>query len=137
MIRALRDQPVAVELFAGAGLLSYAFASEDFHMAKAIELDKVAAATYKTNLGDHIEVADIRHVEPSGHCDLLIAGPPCQGFSTLGKQDENDPRNQLSMEVVRWAVTLQPKAIVIDNVTAFLYTPVRRRLGSVLEGLGY
>lgn len=137
MIRQLRDGPEAVELFAGAGLFSHAFAVEGFHVNRAIEFDKVAAATYKANLGDHVEVADIRHVEPTGRCDLLIAGPPCQGFSTLGKQDENDPRNQLSMEVVRWALALKPKVVVIENVAAFLDTPVWQKVGSSLEALGY
>lgn len=137
MIRLLHDKPVAQELFAGAGLFSHSFVAEGFEVAHAVELDKAAAATYRANLGDHMEVADVRHAEPSGHCDLLIAGPPCQGFSTLGKQNENDPRNQLSMEVVRWAKVLQPKAVVIENVAAFLASPVWQRLASSFEQLGY
>jgi DNA (cytosine-5)-methyltransferase 1 len=102
-----------------------------------VELDAVAAATYATQIGDHIQVADVRRFDPSGPCDVLIAGPPCQGFSTLGKRDPLDPRNELSLEVVRCVAVCRPSVVVIENVAAFLEAPVWTVLASRLERLGY
>ncbi|KKL67006.1 hypothetical protein LCGC14_2139310, partial [marine sediment metagenome] len=105
------DNPKIVDLFAGAGLFSHAFVREGFSLVGAVEQDKIAASTHTRNLGDHVIVDDIRKVEPFGHCDVLIGGPPCQGFSTLGKRQATDPRNNLSMEMVRWAKALAPQVV--------------------------
>src|SRR6266705_1750231 len=122
------SKPTVVDLYAGAGLFSYAFSQSGFRNVRAIEIDSVAAATYSVNLEAHIEVADIRSVVPSGECTVLIAGPACQGFSTLGKRDKNDPRNLLSLEVARWARVLRPEIIVVENVAAFLDSTIWRVL---------
>ena len=129
--------PNVVDLFAGAGLLSYAFRKEGFRLTKAVEIDAVAASTYRKNLGDHVEVADVRRAKPDGSCDVLIAGTPCQGFSSLGRRDADDPRNVLSLEVVRWARALRPKVIVIENVPNFLSAPVWRKLERRIVRMGY
>lgn len=129
--------PTAVELFAGAGLFSYAFQREGFNVRRAIEMDKTAAATYARNIGSHIECMDVRQCEPSGTCDVLLAGPPCQGFSTLGSRNPNDPRNQLCLEVVRWAKKMRPKVVVIENVAAFLGSEVWQRTTRALIRLNY
>src|SRR5438045_2054847 len=100
-----------VDLFAGAGLFSYAFAAEGFTLVRAVEGDPRAAATYGRNVGGHIEIDDVRRASPHGRCDVLIAGPPCQGFSTLGRRCPTDPRNYLSLEVVRWARGLRPSVV--------------------------
>jgi DNA (cytosine-5)-methyltransferase 1 len=133
----LSSKPTVVDLYAGAGLFSYAFSRSGFGLVRAIEIDPVAAATYSANLGSHVEVADIRAVAASGRCTVLIAGPVCQGFSTLGKRDKNDPRNLLSLEVVRWAKVLRPKVIVVENVAAFLDSPIWSVLAAQLGRLGY
>ena len=86
------DGPSVVDLFAGAGFLSYAFAREGFRIALAIESDRRAVDAYRRNLGDHIVHGDVADIVPSGRCDVLIGGPPCQGFSTLGKRQAEDPR---------------------------------------------
>src|ERR1044072_574811 len=98
----LDSSPVVQELFSGAGFLSHAFAMEQFRIDGAVEIDPVAAATYRGNVGDHVTVADVRDVVPVGACDVLCCGSPCQSYSTLGKKDPNDPRRLLSLEVVRW-----------------------------------
>src|SRR5262249_16502640 len=92
---------------------------------------------YKINIGDNIEVGDVRKKSPRGFCDVLIAGPPCQGFSTLGKKDHSDPRNLLCLEVVRFAKILKPKIIVIENVAAFVHSPICHTLASRLSRLNY
>ncbi|HUT56369.1 MAG TPA: DNA cytosine methyltransferase [Phycisphaerae bacterium] len=126
-----------VDLFAGAGLFSHAFAAEGFALVKAFERDKVAAATYAMNLGDHVQCADVLACRPEGKCDVLIAGPPCQGFSTLGKRNAADPRNCLSLEVVRWGKAVGPKVVVIENVPAFVGSSVWQQVVSEFEQMGY
>lgn len=137
MGRRLSTKPTVVDLYAGSGLFSYAFAKQGFTLIRAIEIDRTAAKTYLTNLGNHIEATDVRAAEPSGRCDVLIAGSPCQGFSTLGKREVNDPRNYLSLEVFRWAEILKPGIVVIENVATFLDAPVWRMLVSRFEQAGY
>lgn len=130
-------KPITIDLFAGAGLLSYAFSKEGFDMICAVELDSVAAQTYVRNIGPHLHNVDVKKMKPSQKCDVLIAGPPCQGFSTLGKRNPNDPRNSLCLEVVRWAKLAKPSVVVIENVEAFLKTPLWKKVVSRLEKLGY
>jgi DNA (cytosine-5)-methyltransferase 1 len=129
--------PTVLDLFAGAGLFSHAFATEGFTLVRAIEKDKVAAATYALNLGEHVECGDILDREPEGRCDVIIAGPPCQGFSTLGKRNAADPRNRLSLEVVRWARAVHPKVVVIENVSAFVDSPVWQQVVNEFKRMGY
>lgn len=130
-------KPTVIDLFAGAGLFSYAFKQEGFELLYGVESDEVAASTYERNLRVRAVCADIRRVKPSEHCDVLIAGPPCQGFSTLGKREPDDPRNCLSLQVVTWARKAQPAVIVVENVSAFLDAPVWSELRRRLARLGY
>ena len=130
-------KPSVIELFAGAGLLSSAFVAERFQITRAIEQNAIAARTYRRNVGEHVLVADVNRVEPSGKCDVLVAGPPCQGFSTLGKRDKSDPRNRLSLKVGDWAAALAPKIVVIENVPTFLASSYWTRLKARFEALGY
>ncbi len=124
-------------MFAGAGLLSSAFVTERFKIALAVEQNIVAAETYRANVGHHILVRDINRIKPTGSCDVLVAGPPCQGFSTLGTRDKSDPRNRLSLKVAVWAAALAPKVIVVENVPAFLDSLYWASLKASLEALGY
>lgn len=133
----LQTSPIVHELFSGAGFLSHAFAMEHFRIVGAVEIDPIAAATYRLNVGDHVTIGDVRLVRPSGKCDVLCCGSPCQSHSTLGKKDPNDPRRLLSLDVVRWAKALAPRTIVIENVPAFLESPVWRVLSKRLTRLGY
>jgi len=131
------SRPTVVDLFAGAGLLSYAFRRAGFRVVHAVEIDPVAAQIYAANLGDHVEVGDVSQVRPQGRCDVLIGGPPCQGFSTLGSRNPKDPRNELSLHVVRWARTLRPAIVVIENVAAFLESAEWHRVNRGLRRLDY
>lgn len=126
-----------IDLFSGAGVFSSAFLKEGFEIIKALEIDPVAASTYRANLGNHIINADIIKCKPSGTCDVLIAGPPCQGFSTLGKRDKKDKRNFLSYEVVKWAAVTKPKIVIIENVSAFLDSDVWLKLSQKFRKIGY
>jgi DNA (cytosine-5)-methyltransferase 1 len=129
--------PRVVEIFSGAGLFGLAFKQRGFNLADAVEIDKTAVATYAKNLGNHVRCADVTRTQPLSECEVLLAGPPCQGFSTLGRRKSDDPRNQLSLEVVRWARALKPKVVVIENVPQFLLSEHWRRVKRQLENLGF
>lgn len=131
------SKPTVVELFAGAGFFGFGFRSVGFKIAKAIEIDPVAAATYALNMGNGIQIADVCRVVPTGRCDVIIAGPPCQGFSTLGSRDSADPRNRLALKVLGWVEVARPRVVVIENVPQFLQSIAAKKLRRQLLKLNY
>ena len=135
--RARKSKPKVVDLFAGAGLFSHAFAKEGFDLVYAVELDTAAATTFTLNHRIEVNVADVRRVDPISSADVIIAGPPCQGFSSLGSRNPQDPRNLLSLEVLRWTRTTRPEVVVIENVVTFLGTPIWKKLEKGFRRLGY
>ncbi|WKT90693.1 DNA cytosine methyltransferase [Microbacterium maritypicum] len=115
-----------IDLFAGCGGMTVGFASEGFKPVLAVEWDRAAAATYAANFGeDHVIAGDIAAVpdEVIPEADIVIGGPPCQGFSNLGLKDINDPRNQLWREFMRFVKHARPKVFVIENVDRFAKSP--------------
>lgn len=135
--RTRKSKPKVVDLFAGAGLFSHAFAKEGFDLVYAVELDTAAATTFTLNHRIEVNVADVRRVDPISSADVIIAGPPCQGFSSLGSRNPQDHRNLLSLEVLRWTRTTRPKVVVIENVVTFLGTPIWKKLEKGFRRLGY
>ncbi len=112
-----------IDLFAGCGGLTAGFkAAGGFRSLAAVEMDRDASATYAANNGDHVIVGDItawRECDmPSA--DVVIGGPPCQGFSSLGLQDPNDPRSSLWNEYMRVLRSVEPEYFVLENVPQFL-----------------
>lgn len=98
------------------------FRQAGFTPVLAVEHDLAAAASYAANFGrDHTRWEDIRSIGDDDlvEADVVVGGPPCQGFSRLGAQQWNDPRNQLWEEFVRIVLTVRPKVFVIENVDAF------------------
>lgn len=126
-----------VDLFCGAGLFSYGFKSVGFEPVAAYDIDAKAVASYRRNVAKVAEVADIAAAKHVSGVDVLIAGPPCQGFSTLGRRDPTDERNQLSLAVCRWAEAMRPRVVVIENVPRFLDTRVWSTAKRRLSALGY
>jgi len=133
----LSSRPTFFDLFAGAGLLSSSFVDVGFESQGAVEQCQIAASTYARNLGNHITVSDIRRIKPVTGYDVLVAGPPCQGFSTLGSRKIDDPRNKMAFEVSRWSKIAKPKVIVIENVPAFLEAPAWKQLARRLRRQGF
>jgi DNA (cytosine-5)-methyltransferase 1 len=120
-------KPVAIDLFAGAGGASLGLRRAGYRVRLAVEIDKVTAKSYQLNHGgSHLLVEDIRALDPyrvmldlkiaKGSVDLLQACPPCQTWSSLGRRDPNDERNQLITDVADWIRSLAPKAFVVENV---------------------
>jgi DNA (cytosine-5)-methyltransferase 1 len=126
-----RSKPSAIDLFSGCGGLTLGLEQAGFEVVGAVEIDAVAAETYRLN---HPRVTlletDIRNVNIAklrselglhrGELDLLAGCPPCQGFSTLrtknGAQRNRDPRNGLIKEMLRFIAEFEPKAIMMENV---------------------
>ncbi len=105
-----------LSLFTGAGGLDLGFERAGFQIAEAIEQDHTAVKTLRANRQWRIQPIAIQEYLPTRKFDALIAGTPCQGFSTLGKRDAHDPRNFLYQEVVRLALETEPRLIVIENI---------------------
>src|SRR4051794_7743671 len=100
-----------VDLFAGCGGLTAGLvATGGFRPVAAVEHDAHAAATYAMNFGEHVYVGDIAQWlrGPLPLAEIVVGGPPCQGFSTLGKQDPADPRNTLWERYVEALKRIRP-----------------------------
>ncbi|GAA4205040.1 DNA cytosine methyltransferase [Streptosporangium oxazolinicum] len=112
-----------IDLFAGCGGMTAGFVKAGFTPVLAVEWNIYAAATYAANFGsEHVVAGDIAEVteDQIPEADVIIGGPPCQGFSNLGSKDINDPRNQLWKEYVRIIMHAKPKVFVIENVDRFM-----------------
>lgn len=115
-----------LDLFSGAGGISTGFkqSSPRYEVVSAVENDAVAAATYREN---HPEtdlyvggIQDWLKEEEIPESDLIIGGPPCQGFSTLGARDQQDERNQLWLRYAETIRRSRPKYFLLENVPSFL-----------------
>lgn len=126
-----------VEIFSGAGLFGQAFLSSGFTPLLAVDADSDAIQSYKNNIGVDAVCSDVRTVKFSDPTDVLIAGPPCQGFSSLNRNRKDDPRNELCFEIVRWVRRCSPKVVVVENVAPFAKTEICDRLRKRLKRAGY
>ncbi len=147
-IAAQSKEPTAVDLFSGAGGLTLGLKRAGFRVAAAVEIEKHAFATYKTN---HPDVAalkqDVRTIEgrhlrkmAGGKIDLLAGCPPCQGFSSLtNTSTKSDPRNNLVLEMARLVKETQPRAVMMENVPGLADRGKRlfNQLLKTLDELGY
>lgn len=141
----------AIDLFSGAGGISLGLANAGFRLLLASDFSMPCAITHKRNMPDvPFLAADIAAVSAEdvrlaagvgvGELDLLIGGPPCQGFSILGQRNGFDPRNQLIEEFFRVAEGLRPKYAVIENVPGLATLNGGRFLQQIADGfarLGY
>lgn len=118
-----------VDLFAGCGGISKGFLNTGkVDLVGAIDFEPSACKTYKENFPNaNVICGDIREISVKStglsNVDIMVGGPPCQGFSALNrweKEKDNDPRNRLFIEYLRFVDELRPKAIMIENVKQIL-----------------
>lgn len=140
---------IVLDLFCGAGGLSYGFKSAGFDCLLGIDFEKSAVDTFKNNhrgaigLCDdirNISTKDIKKIIKNKKIHVICGGPPCQGFSTVGTNNNHDERNHLFLEFVRIVHDLTPDFIVLENVTGLLSKKNHNTLKSVFtsfENLGY
>jgi DNA (cytosine-5)-methyltransferase 1 len=134
-----------VSLFSGCGGLDLGFAWEGFNVIWANDNMKDACITYEKNIGHHIVCKDIKEVEISTipKADLVIGGPPCQGFSGIGKRDPNDERSSLVWDYIDILKHVKPKIFLFENVTGLMSarapdgTRVIDNLVHAFESTGY
>ncbi len=126
-----------VDLFAGAGGFSEGFALAGFESIYAVEHDQDAAATYNANFGNHCDVRNIEEVTDFPSADAVVGGPPCQGFSNLGTNDPDDPRNTLWQQYMRVIETTKPKIFVLENVPPLLKSLQGQSILHSAKALGY
>jgi DNA (cytosine-5)-methyltransferase 1 len=131
-----------VDLFAGCGGMTRGFEdSGAFRSVFAVEFDRDAAATYAANFGEHVACGRIEDVAAFPRADVVIGGPPCQGFSPLNREAVGFERRGLWTEYLRALEAVEPQAFVMENVPELLrsaeYAEFRRRaesLGFSVEG---
>lgn len=120
-----------IDLFAGAGGFGLGFKLAGYDLLCSLEFDQWACDTLRENDKQHVVVEkDIRDFQAPDEIksvcsikpDLIIGGPPCQGFSIAGpaQKDPKDPRNSLFVDFARWVEYLQPTAFVMENVKGLL-----------------
>jgi DNA (cytosine-5)-methyltransferase 1 len=127
-----------VDLFSGCGGMTRGFEdSEAFRSVFAVEFDRDAAATYTANFGAHVACGPIEDVGSFPTADVVIGGPPCQGFSPLNREAVGFERRGLWREYLRALAAIRPCAFVMENVPELLrsaeYAEFRRRT----ERLGF
>ncbi|NEP12072.1 MAG: DNA cytosine methyltransferase [Symploca sp. SIO2C1] len=151
-------RPVAIDLFAGAGGFSLGIEQAGFDVALAVEQDPIHAAVYAFNFPQTKvlckDVAQLSSQEiqqalaklatdkrlQHNQIDLVIGGPPCQGFSNIGKRRLDDVRNNLVFEFCRLVKELQPRYFVMENVSGLCqkrYQPLFQELLNQFKAAGY
>lgn len=116
----------AVSLFAGCGGFSLGFSAAGFAVKGYVEIGDNLRRIYRANFPSSIELGtDITGVTDAalaqmattlGNVDVIVGGPPCQGFSLAGKRDVEDPRNALFKHYLRFVDALRPKVAFMENV---------------------
>lgn len=142
-----------IDCFCGAGGLSIGFENAGFDVVYAFDIDEASIKTYKHNPKYHRGQAFVRDIynvtkksieEDLGHelgqIDVMIGGPPCQGFSVQRRGDDNDPRNKLILEYCRLIKEIKPRFFVLENVGGLMSTrgkPYVKTLIDTLSAAGY
>jgi len=125
--RTVKGVPTALGLFVGGGGLDLGFKQAGFRLLAASDNEPAAQATHQTNWPDvpfiledvrKLSIAQIAEATKGRRPDVIIGGPPCQGFSTLGDRLSADPRNDLVDAFIRIVDGVRPQAVVIENVRA-------------------
>lgn len=134
-----------IDLFAGAGGMSLGFSREFGHSFETVwanDFNRDAASSYNANFGDHCVVADINSVlertpEVIPRADVVIGGPPCQGFSLLNKKRANDPRKQLWRPFLDVVERSGARVFVMENVSGILGSEEHKEIRGKAEALGF
>jgi DNA (cytosine-5)-methyltransferase 1 len=108
-----------------------------FEPVFAVDFDEAACRTYAANFGEHVLCAPIESIAVFPQADVVIGGPPCQGFSNLGKRDPGDPRNQLWRHYFRAVEQARPRVLVMENVPELLRSPEFQAFRERVGALGY
>ena len=140
------DKATLVSLFTGAGGLDVGFGQAGFDTIWANDLNADACATFDRNHSEGVIRCGsldkfIHQLDDLSPVDVLVGGPPCQGFSVAGYMDLNDPRSELVYTYMQALRKLRPRAFVLENVKALAalskFRPIRERLLREARAAGY
>ncbi len=140
----VNHRPIGIDLFAGAGGMTLGFEQAGFDIPIVVEIDPIHCATHQFNFpfwsvvcasitdltGE--ELRKLGNLE-NQDIDVVFGGPPCQGFSMIGKQILDDPRNCLMLHFVRLVLELQPKYFVIENVKGLRSNKYKRLIKDIID----
>ena len=121
------DRPIVVDLFSGVGGLSLGFEQAGLPVSLAVDVESLNVMAYRSNFPYPTVVCDdlstttgrqlLLHAGLNiGEIDVVIGGPPCQGFSMIGSRRIDDPRNRLIFDFLRLCSELQTQYFVMENV---------------------
>lgn len=129
-----------LDLFCGCGGLSYGFSQAGFKIAAGVDLSPIFLKTYSHNIIDvKTYEADISKLNLSKNeisslkIDVILGGPPCQGFSIAGKRNHDDKRNFLISDLFRYIEVFEPMAFVIENVPTILTNNNKYHINSFID----
>lgn len=141
------DAPTVISTFAGCGGSSLGYSMAGFRELLAVEWDNNAVETFRLNF-PHVPVyhGDICNLSVEecmklagltqpGELDVFDGSPPCQGFSTAGKREFSDDRNQLFRQYVRLLQGLQPKVFVMENVSGMVKGKMKLIFAEIMREL--
>ena len=137
-------RPIGVDLFAGAGGLSLGFEQAGFDVLAAVEIDPIHCATHEYNFPfwsvicksvENVQARDVRSLSKIGNqeIDVVFGGPPCQGFSMIGKRELSDSRNLLIGHFLRIVLELKPKYFVMENVSGITIGEHKKLLWKIIS----
>ena len=130
--------PTFIDLFCGCGGLTAGLVEAGLTHQAGYDWDERAVANYNLNFPARGHVADVTQLNlPRGAAEVLVAGLPCQSFSTLGKLDQHDPRNDLWEAFLCIMEQVDPLVWGVENVARFLKTPQCEALVSQASAMGY
>lgn len=138
-----------IDLFSGCGGFSTGLEMAGHKCLLGVDFEKDAIQSFKQNhidaetfLGDirQLDTSTLKKLLKNESIDMVVGGPPCQGFSTVGKGKAEDSRNSLFLEFVRVVKVLNPKIVIFENVTGILASKNKETLANIFasfEKLGY
>lgn len=142
-----RDRPAEttfVELFAGAGGLTLGLVNAGWKCAWACDSWSDAVSTHLLNFSHPVGQADVRTLRGASlrrlipeRPDWIVGGPPCQGYSTVGRRDRGDPRNSLFLEFRRVVSSVRPTGFAIENVLGLKDMRFQHSVADSFRELGY
>lgn len=148
------DNPVVVDYFSGSGGLAEGFSQAGFKTVMGIDYDENSADTFRKNHPESNYIrADISQLKPENvaekldfnnkEIDVIVGGPPCQGFSIAGNREMNDDRNKLFKDYIRHIKELRPRFVLMENVPGMLSmetpdgNPIIDEISKRFSNIGY
>jgi len=139
-----KEKPTFISLFSGCGGFDLGFVNAGFQNLGAFDIDSTALQVHEVNIGGPSYKCDLSSgnvpINQIERADIILSGSPCQGFSTLGKRDLDDPRNHLLLVGGLLAAKSKPKVFIAENVPGVIAGKHKKywdELHVILRNAGY